>query len=125
MELDYPRCPSRVMPQTWNMRANRRDEAGGTAWLVAKIERAEAVADDETLDGLIRASDAVMVARGDRGGDRRCRAGGHPEENHSARAPPQQGSDHRDTDDGVDDPELDADPRESPTWPTPSTTPMR
>ncbi|MAE23318.1 MAG: pyruvate kinase, partial [Pseudomonas sp.] len=40
-------------------------EAGGTAWLVAKIERAEAVADDETLDGLIRASDAVMVARGD------------------------------------------------------------
>jgi len=44
-----------------------RDEAGGTAWLVAKIERAEAVADDETLDGLIMASDAVMVARGDLG----------------------------------------------------------
>ena len=44
-----------------------RDEAGGTAWLVAKIERAEAVADDETLDGLIKASDAVMVARGDLG----------------------------------------------------------
>ncbi|MCY1500817.1 Pyruvate kinase II [compost metagenome] len=42
-------------------------EAGGTAWLVAKIERAEAVADDEALDGLIRASDAVMVARGDLG----------------------------------------------------------
>jgi len=40
-------------------------EAGGNAWLVAKIERAEAVADDESLDGLIRASDAVMVARGD------------------------------------------------------------
>lgn len=44
-----------------------RDEAGSTAWLVAKIERAEAVADDEALDGLIRASDAVMVARGDLG----------------------------------------------------------
>jgi len=44
-----------------------RDESGGTAWLVAKIERAEAVADDESLDGLIRASDAVMVARGDLG----------------------------------------------------------
>src|SRR3546814_20482721 len=28
-----------------------RDEAGGTAWLVAKIERAEAVADDETQIG--------------------------------------------------------------------------
>jgi pyruvate kinase len=44
-----------------------RDESGGTAWLVAKIERAEAVADDEVLDALIRASDAVMVARGDLG----------------------------------------------------------
>ncbi|MCL7462341.1 pyruvate kinase [Pseudomonas sp. NW5] len=40
-------------------------EAGGDAWLIAKIERAEAVADDEALDGLIRASDGVMVARGD------------------------------------------------------------
>ncbi|MDV7209873.1 pyruvate kinase [Azotobacter beijerinckii] len=44
-----------------------RDEAGSKAWLVAKIERAEAVADDAALDGLIRASDAVMVARGDLG----------------------------------------------------------
>src|SRR5690606_19532487 len=43
------------------------EEAGCRAWLVAKIERAEAVADDESLDGLIRASDAVMVARGDLG----------------------------------------------------------
>lgn len=34
---------------------------------MAKIERAEAVADDETLDKLIAASDAVMVARGDLG----------------------------------------------------------
>ncbi|MEE4185518.1 MAG: pyruvate kinase [Gammaproteobacteria bacterium] len=36
--------------------------AGGTAHLVAKIERAEAV---ENLDAVIDASDAVMVARGD------------------------------------------------------------
>jgi pyruvate kinase len=42
-------------------------EAGGRAGLVSKIERAEAVADDETLDSIIRASDAVMVARGDLG----------------------------------------------------------
>ncbi|UTF60437.1 pyruvate kinase [Gilvimarinus sp. DA14] len=42
-------------------------EAGGTAGLVSKIERAEAVADDETLDSIIEASDAVMVARGDLG----------------------------------------------------------
>lgn len=41
------------------------DEAGSQAWLVAKIERAEAVNNDEVLAGLIEASDAVMVARGD------------------------------------------------------------
>ncbi|HZJ92328.1 MAG TPA: pyruvate kinase [Thiopseudomonas sp.] len=42
-------------------------EAECHAWLVAKIERAEAVMNDEALDGLISASDAVMVARGDLG----------------------------------------------------------
>ncbi|WP_459617061.1 pyruvate kinase [Bordetella sp. 2513F-2] len=41
--------------------------AGSEAWIIAKIERAEAVADDEALDALIRASDGVMVARGDLG----------------------------------------------------------
>ncbi|HEX7036700.1 MAG TPA: pyruvate kinase [Pseudomonadales bacterium] len=35
--------------------------------LVAKLERAEAVTDPATLDGIILASDAVMVARGDLG----------------------------------------------------------
>ncbi|WP_237057380.1 pyruvate kinase [Microbulbifer sediminum] len=39
--------------------------AGGQAHIVAKIERAEAVADEANLDRLILASDAVMVARGD------------------------------------------------------------
>lgn len=42
-------------------------EAGGDIALVAKIERAESVENDEILDGIIRASDAVMVARGDLG----------------------------------------------------------
>lgn len=37
------------------------------AGLVAKIERAESVADNAVLDGIIAASDAVMVARGDLG----------------------------------------------------------
>ncbi|WNL37728.1 pyruvate kinase [Halomonas sp. PAMB 3232] len=42
-------------------------EAGREIGLVAKLERAEAVANDETLDGIIEASEAVMVARGDLG----------------------------------------------------------
>ena len=42
-------------------------EAGSQAWIIAKIERAEAVADDDALDSLIQASDGVMVARGDLG----------------------------------------------------------
>ena len=41
------------------------DATGSQAGLVAKIERAETVADKEVLDGIIRASEAVMVARGD------------------------------------------------------------
>lgn len=42
-------------------------EAGLEAYMVAKIERAEAVADPEVLDGIILASDVCMVARGDLG----------------------------------------------------------
>jgi pyruvate kinase len=38
--------------------------AGGTAWIVSKIERAEAI---EALEEIIEASDAIMVARGDLG----------------------------------------------------------
>ncbi|WP_137819882.1 pyruvate kinase [Pseudomonas sp. 2FG] len=67
MELDYLAVSFPRDAADMQLARRLRDEAGGTAWLVAKIERAEAVADDETLDGLIRASDAVMVARGDLG----------------------------------------------------------
>ncbi len=45
----------------------RIQAAGSQAWVIAKIERAEAVADDEALDNIIAASDGVMVARGDLG----------------------------------------------------------
>jgi len=41
------------------------EAAGSSAGLVAKIERAETVADPDILDGIIRASEVVMVARGD------------------------------------------------------------
>ncbi|MGB0663114.1 MAG: pyruvate kinase [Pontibacterium sp.] len=43
------------------------DEAGSRAEIVAKIERAETVANNEALDDIILACDAVMVARGDLG----------------------------------------------------------
>jgi pyruvate kinase len=41
--------------------------AGCNAQICAKVERAETVANDEAIDDIIRASDAVMVARGDLG----------------------------------------------------------
>jgi pyruvate kinase len=40
---------------------------GSQARVVAKIERAEAVADDQVLEDIIAAADAIMVARGDLG----------------------------------------------------------
>ncbi|WP_233208790.1 pyruvate kinase [Zhongshania marina] len=43
------------------------ESAGCFAHIIGKIERAEAVANDEHLDNLIRACDGVMVARGDLG----------------------------------------------------------
>lgn len=42
-------------------------QAGLDCGIVSKVERAEAVNDDETLDSIILASDVVMIARGDLG----------------------------------------------------------
>ncbi|AHF77008.1 Pyruvate kinase [Sodalis praecaptivus] len=42
-------------------------EAGCQAAIIAKVERAEAVATPENMDDMIRAADAIMVARGDLG----------------------------------------------------------
>ncbi|MCG6659181.1 pyruvate kinase, partial [Halomonas campisalis] len=62
LAVSFPRSAS-------DMHEARRllGEAGKEIGLVAKLERAEAVANDETLDGIIEASEAVMVARGDLG----------------------------------------------------------
>ncbi|MFT0851795.1 pyruvate kinase [Achromobacter sp. F4_2707] len=67
LEVDYvavsfPRYGSDIETARQLVRA-----AGSPAWLIAKIERAEAVADDAALDSLIQASDGVMVACGDLG----------------------------------------------------------
>ena len=67
LQLDYlavsfPSCAEDLDPVK-----QRLAELGKRIRLIAKIERAEAVADDETLTALILASDGVMVARGDLG----------------------------------------------------------
>jgi pyruvate kinase len=60
LALSFPRDAEDV-----NEARRRYQEAGGKGDIIAKIERAEAVADDGTLDAIINASDGVMVARGD------------------------------------------------------------
>lgn len=62
LAVSFPRCGDDLRLARELARA-----AGSDALIVSKVERAEAVADDETLDDIIRASDAVMVARGDLG----------------------------------------------------------
>lgn len=67
LELDYvavsfPRYGRDIQEARKLVRA-----AGSPAWIIAKIERAEAVADDRALDAIIKVSDGVMVARGDLG----------------------------------------------------------
>ncbi len=62
LAVSFPRTADDII-QTRRLLA----DAGGNAGIVAKIERAEVVANDENLDAVIRASDAVMVARGDLG----------------------------------------------------------
>ena len=59
LAISFPRSAADVQQARDILRA-----AGGKAWIVAKIERAEAI---EALDDIIEASDAIMVARGDLG----------------------------------------------------------
>lgn len=65
LDLDYLAVSFPRDAADMNLARRLCKEAECHAWLVAKIERAEAVINDEALNGLISASDAVMVARGD------------------------------------------------------------
>lgn len=62
LAVSFPRCGDDL-----RLARELAVAAGSEARIMAKVERAEAVADDETLDDIIKASDAVMVARGDLG----------------------------------------------------------
>ena len=65
LDLDYLAVSFPRDAADMNLARRLCAEANCQAWLVAKIERAEAVMNDDALNGLISASDAVMVARGD------------------------------------------------------------
>ncbi|MCW8125589.1 pyruvate kinase [Microbulbifer halophilus] len=62
LAVSFPRCAEDLETARSAMQ-----DAGSQAAIVAKVERAEAVADDEQMDNLILAADAIMVARGDLG----------------------------------------------------------
>jgi len=62
LAVSFPRCAADIEQARALLH-----QAGGKAGLVAKIERAETVTDEQVLDDIIRASEAVMVARGDLG----------------------------------------------------------
>ena len=62
LALSFPRSADDV-----ELCRSLAEKAGLTCSIVSKIERAEAVADDFTLDGIILASDVIMIARGDLG----------------------------------------------------------
>ncbi len=59
LAVSFPRSAADIQQAREILRA-----AGGRAWIVAKIERAEAV---DALADILNASDAIMVARGDLG----------------------------------------------------------
>lgn len=59
LAVSFPRSAADIQQAREILRA-----AGGRAWIVAKIERAEAI---DALPDILNASDAIMVARGDLG----------------------------------------------------------
>ncbi|ACR68789.1 pyruvate kinase [Edwardsiella ictaluri] len=62
LAVSFPRCGEDL-----NYARRLARDADSEAKIVAKVERAEAVASDEAMDDVILAADVVMVARGDLG----------------------------------------------------------
>lgn len=62
LAVSFPRSSTDL-----NYARNLIINAGSNAKIISKIERAEVVQSNETIDDIIHASDAVMVARGDLG----------------------------------------------------------
>lgn len=67
MDVDYLAVSFPRTAEDMRLAEKLAKEAGCQCGMVAKIERAETVADDQVLDDIILASAAVMVARGDLG----------------------------------------------------------
>ena len=67
IDVDYLAVSFPRSADDMNQARKLLQEAGGSAGLVAKVERAEVVNDLKILDEVILASEAVMVARGDLG----------------------------------------------------------
>ena len=67
LNLDYLAISFPKSAADMHYARNKAAEVGFHGYLVAKVERSEAVADAESMDSIIRASDAIMVARGDLG----------------------------------------------------------
>jgi hypothetical protein len=85
--------------------------SGGKAFLIAKIERAEAVTNAALLDIMNAVRRHHGGARRSRGRGRRRVGAGAAEEDDPPRARAEQAHHHRDADDGVDDLEPGADAR--------------
>ena len=66
MDVDFLAVSFPRNAEDMNYARKLMEEAGGSAALVAKIERAEAV-EPETLIGIVAASEVIMIARGDLG----------------------------------------------------------
>lgn len=67
LEVDYLAVSFPRSAEDMELARELADAAGSKAGLIAKIERAETVVDDDVLNAIIRVSDGVMVARGDLG----------------------------------------------------------